>query len=220
MLAQEVTGERATRPSIAAAELEASVELPPLCERVGWSRRLRGDLDTLILKAIHPEAERRYASAAGLADDIDRFLSGRPIRALPDSRSYRLRKFVARHRVGVFASALGLAGLLLGFAVALWHANRAQLIASEAQAAQAQLAAQLAHAERMRSFLLHHIVAARDAEALVALAARLDQDLADDPRVQGELRVAIGEALVALDARDSGEALIARGRAQLRTDPR
>ncbi len=228
MLAQEVTGERATRPSIAAAELEASVELPPLCERVGWSRRLRGDLDTLILKAIHPEAERRYASAAGLADDIDRFLSGRPIRALPDSRSYRLRKFVARHRVGVFASGLGLAGLLLGLAVALWHANRAQQIASEAQAAQAQLAAQLAHSERMRSFLLRNLITADSSpaaqqariESLQALAARLDEQLADDLQAQAELRVAIGETLVALGARESGEALIARGRAQIRSEPR
>ncbi len=227
MLAQEVTGERATRPSIAAAELEASVELPPLCERVGWSRRLRGDLDTLILKAIHPEAERRYASAAGLADDIDRFLTGRPIRALPDSRGYRLRKFVARHRVGVVASALGLAGLLLGFAVAVWHANRAQQIASAAQAAQAQLAGQLAHSERMRGFLLRHLIRAGETSApqarigaLNALAARLDAELADDAAAQGELRVAIGEALAALGEREAGEALIARGRGQLRNQPR
>ena len=76
------------------------------------AQQLRGDLDTLILKAIHPEAERRYASAAALAEDIDRFLSGRPIRARPDSRSYRLRKFVRRHRLGVIAASIGLAGLL------------------------------------------------------------------------------------------------------------
>lgn len=226
MLAQEVTGERATRPSIAAAELEASAELPPLCERVGWSRRLRGDLDTLILKAIHPEAERRYASAAGLADDIDRFLSGRPIRALPDSRGYRLRKFVARHRVGVLASALGLAGLLLGFAVALWHANRAQQIASDAQAARQQMAAQLAHSERMRAFLLRQLVSAdadtREARvgALEALATRLDTELADDALAQGELRVAIGEAMIAQGERARGEALVAHGRAQLRAQGR
>ena len=119
MLAQEVTGERATRPSVAAAELENSTELPALTERVGWSRRLRGDLDTLILKAIHPEAERRYASAAALAEDIDRFLSGRPIRARPDSRGYRLRKFVRRHRLGVIAASIGLAGLLAGLALAV-----------------------------------------------------------------------------------------------------
>ena len=95
--------------------MESSAELPALTERVGWSRRLRGDLDTLILKAIHPEAERRYAPRpppwpkTSIASS-----SGRPIRARPDSRGYRLRKFVRRHRLGVIAASVGLAGLLRG----------------------------------------------------------------------------------------------------------
>ena len=117
--------------------------------------------------------------------------------------------------------------LLLGFAVAVWHANRAQQIASAAQAAQAQLAGQLAHSERMRGFLLRHLIRAGETsapqariDALNALAARLDAELADDAAAQGELRVAIGEALAALGEREAGEAMIARGRGQLRTEPR
>ena len=224
MLAQEVTGERATRPSVAAAELESSAELPALTERVGWSRRLRGDLDTLILKAIHPEAERRYASAAALAEDIDRFLAGRPIRARPDSRGYRMRKFIRRHRLGVIAASIGLAGLLAGLALALWQADRAQQAARAAEQARVQVEREFARSEATKDFLVRSLDLAGIYQSgrrlsvddlMLAMAERIDSELAEEPSAQGELRVVIGQSLVELGQPERGLALAERGRAQL-----
>ena len=224
MLAQEVTGERATRPSIAAAELEHSAELPPSSERVGWSRRLRGDLDTLILKAIHPEAERRYSSASALAEDIDRYLGGRPIRARPDSRGYRMGKFVQRHRLGVIASIIALTGLLAGLAIAVWQADRAVAAAREAQQAREQVEREYARSEATKDFLVRSLDLAGLHQSgrrlsvddlMLAMAERIDTELVDQPSAQGELRVVIGQSLLELGQPERGLALAERGRAQL-----
>jgi serine/threonine-protein kinase len=224
LLAQEVTGERAMRPSVAAAELAQSADLPPMSERVGWSRRLRGDLDTLILKAIHPEAERRYASAAALAEDIDRYLGGRPIRARPDSRGYRMRKFVRRHRLGVFAAGIGLFGLLVGLAVAVWQADRAYLAARAAEQARQQVEREFARSEATKDFLVRSLDLAGLHQSgrrlsvddlMLAMAERVDTELVEQPSAQGELRVVIGQSLFELGQPERGLALVERGRAQL-----
>ena len=67
-------------------------------------RRLAGDLDTMVLKAMHKEPERRYASAAELREDLERHLAGLPVRARSDTWGYRARTFIRRHRVGVGAA--------------------------------------------------------------------------------------------------------------------
>ncbi|NBC17317.1 MAG: protein kinase, partial [Bacteroidetes bacterium] len=79
-------------------------------------RRLRGDLDVIVLKALRPEPERRYASAEAFLEDIKRHLDGLPVQARPDTLGYRLRKFVQRHTAGVAAAAAVLA-LILAFSV-------------------------------------------------------------------------------------------------------
>jgi serine/threonine-protein kinase len=92
--------------------------------RVTPPRRLRGDLDNIVLKALRKEPLRRYASAEALADDLRRFLDGRPVSARPDTWRYRLGKFVARNRLGVGVS-LALLATLLAFAVtSRWQATR------------------------------------------------------------------------------------------------
>lgn len=69
-------------------------------------RRLRGDLDNIVMKAMRKEPERRYASAEQLANDIHRHLTGQPVRARPETVGYRSAKFVRRHPFGVTAGAL------------------------------------------------------------------------------------------------------------------
>ena len=69
-------------------------------------RRLKGDLDNIVLKALRKEPERRYASVEQLAEDIRRHLQGLPVTARKDSWSYRAGKFVQRHRVAVAAAAV------------------------------------------------------------------------------------------------------------------
>src|SRR5262249_880777 len=65
------------------------------------SRAIRGDLDTIVVKALKKSPQERYASATALADDLRRYLAHQPISARPDTLVYRATKFVRRHRVPV-----------------------------------------------------------------------------------------------------------------------
>jgi serine/threonine protein kinase len=80
---------------------------PPLSQTDrGAARRLRGDVDWITLKALEHDRDRRYSSAAALADDVRRHLNHEAVLAGPPSVRYRLRKFVRRNRVAVVAAAL------------------------------------------------------------------------------------------------------------------
>jgi tetratricopeptide (TPR) repeat protein len=88
------------------------------------SRRLRGDLDTIVLTALRKEPDRRYASVAALADDIRRHLDGRPILARADHTTYRVGKFVKRNRALLGTAALS-AVLVTGAWLAVAPRSRA-----------------------------------------------------------------------------------------------
>ncbi len=89
-------------------------------------RALRGDLEWILSRALAPEPDRRYGSAAELAGDIESFLAGRPVSATPPSPGYRLRKFVRRHRAGVAAAALVALSLAGGLFATLREARIAE----------------------------------------------------------------------------------------------
>jgi eukaryotic-like serine/threonine-protein kinase len=86
-------------------------------------RRLRGDLDAIVLKAMAKTPDARYGSAEELADDIDRFLSGQPVVAREPSLGYLARKTVARHRAAFAVSAIALVLLVAALVGALWQAQ-------------------------------------------------------------------------------------------------
>ncbi len=93
------------------------------------ARDLRGDLDWITMKAMAKDRNRRYATAAEMAADIQRHLNHQPVFAGPPEWSYRFRKFVRRHRPAVIATAAIAAALLLGLAgttAALLQARRAE----------------------------------------------------------------------------------------------
>ncbi len=94
--------------------------------RAQLHRRLRGDLDNILMKALEPEPDRRYASAGALAEDIERHLAGLPVAAHPPSRWYRARKFVARHKGGVLTTAAFVLAIVAALGVALWQARIAR----------------------------------------------------------------------------------------------
>ena len=71
-----------------------------------WARKLEGDLDHIVLRALEKAPERRYSSVELLASDLDRHLRGLPVRAHPDSFGYRLSKFVRRNSALVGLSIL------------------------------------------------------------------------------------------------------------------
>ncbi|HLX45692.1 MAG TPA: protein kinase [Bryobacteraceae bacterium] len=103
-----------------------------------WARRLRGDLDNIILKAMHPEPKRRYRSVGELSVDIDRYFAGEPVVAAGDDWKYVARKFVLRHRTGVMAGAAAFASLATGLFIAQHEATvaRNQRTMAEQRAAQ------------------------------------------------------------------------------------
>jgi serine/threonine protein kinase len=73
-----------------------------------WRRSLQGDLDNILGKALKKEPAERYASVGAFADDLKRYLTHEPVKACADTATYRLTKFVRRHRGGVLSGLLTL----------------------------------------------------------------------------------------------------------------
>jgi non-specific serine/threonine protein kinase/serine/threonine-protein kinase len=86
-------------------------------------RRLSGDLDTIVLRALNKEPARRYASVEQFAEDVRRHLEGLPVTARRDSWSYRAGKFAIRHKLAVTASGLVLTAVLGGVAATVREAR-------------------------------------------------------------------------------------------------
>ena len=82
--------------------------------------QLRGDLDWIVLKCLEKDRIRRYATANGLAVDIERFLHEEAVLARPPSQMYRLQKLVRRNRIAVLAGATAVAALFLGSIISTW----------------------------------------------------------------------------------------------------
>ncbi len=104
-------------------------------------RRLSGDLDLIIMKALHKDEVRRYQSPAALAEDLQRWRQGHPVVARPDTARYRLRKFVRRNRMAVALAATTAVALVAATAFSLVQMQKAR-----AQEQEALRAAQRANA--------------------------------------------------------------------------
>ncbi|MDQ6861354.1 MAG: serine/threonine-protein kinase [Verrucomicrobiota bacterium] len=89
-------------------------------------RQLRGDLDTIVLRAVSKAPERRYRGAGQFADDIRRYLSGWPVRARKDTLGYRAGKFVRRNKLGVSAGTAVFVTLLAGVVATLHQKHVAE----------------------------------------------------------------------------------------------
>lgn len=100
------------RPSVAAAK--------PL------ARRLVGDLDNILLRALQKDPQRRYETAEHFAEDVRRYLSHRPVEARADTFVYRTLKFTRRHRGGVLAVTAVVASLLTGIIISVRQAQIAR----------------------------------------------------------------------------------------------
>jgi serine/threonine protein kinase len=114
------------------------------------NRIYRGDIETIVAKALEKDKARRYASAADLAADIRRYLTDQPIMARPPSTSYQLRKFARRHRALVVGAAAVFLVLTAGVIVSKFQAVRARRaeIEAVAQRDQAAMAGRLAMTRR------------------------------------------------------------------------
>jgi non-specific serine/threonine protein kinase/serine/threonine-protein kinase len=155
-------------------------------------RRLRGDLDTILLTALRKEPTRRYPSVEQLAGDVRRHLDGLPVRARPDTFRYRAGKFVGRNRVPVAAGALLGLALLGGTAATAYQAQ-------QARAAQAVAERRFADVRKLaNSLLFDYHDAIRDLRGARPVRERMVRDALgyldelagesrEDPSLQREL---------------------------------
>ena len=103
-------------------------------------RELRGDLDTIVGKALKKSPQERYASVTEFANDLQRYLKHEPISARPDTLAYRTAKFVRRNRTVVVLTATAIALVIGSLSTGLWIANRERKVAERRFAQVRQLA--------------------------------------------------------------------------------
>jgi serine/threonine-protein kinase len=180
------------------------------------SRALRGDLDAIVMKALHKEPDRRYPSAAALREDLGRHLAGRAVVARPDRAGYRLRKFVRRHRGGVAVAA----AVTIGVVVATIREYRLRAVAeTEARTAGAVEQYLLTAFGSADPFLPGDSTASRSSvrDLLDRGVARLDTALAGQPAIRARLRTALGRVYVNLGLYDKAASQLQLAVAEQRT---
>ncbi len=155
LLARELPYQvRATSTAREAERLICETMPGPPSERLAPTdhrrRRLRGDLDTIVLKALRKEPERRYGSVLSMVEDLERFRAGLPVSARPDTVGYRARRFAARNWLGLSATAAVFVALAVGLGAAVWQAGEA---ARQRDVARAEAATASSAVEFLRSVL-------------------------------------------------------------------
>ncbi len=159
-------------------------------------RALRGDLDTIILKAIEKAPEQRYQSVAALAEDVERFVANEPIVARPPHTIYVVRKFAQRNRVLVGGAAAVFVALAAGICTTTLQAHRAKAAEREALLESATNA----EISRFLTTMFGSVDPSaggpevRVVELLKKAGENLDKSFAGQPRVAMGLRDAIGRA--------------------------
>jgi len=183
---------------------------------------LRGDLDTIVSKALSKEREMRYQSAADLARDVRHYLADRPIDARPPSMAYQLRLFARRNRALVSATGLFVVLLMAATVVSAMQAVRARRGEAAAIAAQTAEHAASEHAAEeaaRRQRALDFVVGllrtptpgvagaeARVVDALELAEGQIAESIAADPALELEIRAALGEVSFGLGLYDRAEA--------------
>ncbi|MEM8485806.1 MAG: serine/threonine-protein kinase [Bacteroidota bacterium] len=159
-----------------------------------FSARLAGDLDAIILKALRKEPESRYVTVLEMVDDLRRHKENLPVKARQDQTGYRLRKFIQRHQRGIWTAVATFmviaAVIVLAFARVLAERDIAQQETAKAEEVGSFLQSIFAIASPTTS--TGDEVTAR--ELLDRGAARIDEELANQPTVSAEMALVIGDA--------------------------
>lgn len=197
-------------PSTAVARNKAAPP-PGLGQSRPLQKRLRGDLDRIVMTALRLQPAQRYASAAALASDIRRYLSGQPVAARGASRLYRAGKFVQRHRPVVLVTVAAFALLLMALLQLAMQVQetRQQRDIAVAEAQKAVLATDFLTSMIARADPFEQVDAPTLAGALRQSIADIDQRFANQPELEADMRYAVGYALQNL-----GEVELARPQLQ------
>ena len=192
-LARAILAVDVPRPSAAIANNPAAADTRGTTPKQ-VARALRGDLDTIVLKALKTRPEERYGTVDALRADLQRHLKGKPVQARPESRLYIIRKFVARNRLAVGAAAVATVAVLAGAGGALWQARIAVREADRA--------------EQAKSFLLDLFRSAdpdegqsgakTTTELLLGARAQIEARFRDRPDITAALLSAVGYSLLGL----------------------
>ena len=212
LIAYEITAGRRPRDLAGRTAVEAErIVTRPLPPPSTDAPRVPSDLDTVVMKALDVDPERRYAGADALADDLGRWLDGMPVEARPATTAYRFGRFVRRHRAAVLAAAAGVAvlvGLTAVYTVRLaTERDRAQAESAKAEAVNEFMTQVLTAADG--AWYTDSDVAGPDvtvAAVLDAAAARLDRQPPDDPLVEAAARRAVGSTYRSLSRLDEADA--------------
>jgi len=209
-----------TEPKRLSEQAAGNAELPP-SERQRRARELRGDLDTIVAKALKKRPAERYASAADLAEELRRWMAHEPISARPDSRLYQLSKFVRRHRLAVAAGSvavLALSALTVLSVSEAWRADRAEVVARQRSAQADDLVGYMLgeFADKLRPIGRLELLDSVGSKALAHLSAGDGASMSPQARllrakaltVIGEVRVSKRELAAALEPLRAAQALL------------
>ena len=193
------------------AETSVSIAQSRHTDPAALSSQLRGDLDWIIMKALDKDRTRRYASALDLAADIERHLTHQPVLASPPSTTYRIKKFIIRHKAGVMAASFVVIALILGITgttVGLFRAIKAERVARE----------EAETANRVSQFLEELFAVSDPGEAkgdtitareiLDKGAEKIAVELQGQPLVQARLMVTMGRVYRGLGLYDQSRLLL------------
>jgi tetratricopeptide (TPR) repeat protein len=186
------------RPSFPRSGSDAAEPSRYLKGTTGYAE-VRGDLDAIVMKAMHADPTRRYASASEMAADLERYLDGRPVAAQPDTLAYRAGKLLKRRPwllPGAALLVLAIAGYLVTLTLYSARVGREQQRAEAAQAFMVDLMSSAdpyapADPERGRNITV--------VEALGLGAKRLESELADQPELKAALLGSIAHVYASLD---------------------
>jgi tetratricopeptide (TPR) repeat protein/tRNA A-37 threonylcarbamoyl transferase component Bud32 len=165
-------------------------------------RRLRGDLDNIVLMALRQEPERRYATVDQFADDIRRHLEALPVQARADTLAYRAGKFIRRNTAVSVAAALVVLSLVGGIVMTSWQAHRARTQETIAIAEKARAERRFQEVRQLaRSVIFDYHDAIENLSGATAVRERLVKDglayldrlaseASGDPELQRELAAA------------------------------
>ncbi len=180
-------------------------------DRLG--RRLRGELDTIVTKALKKNPQERYASVSGLAEDLQRYLNDEPIHARPDTFVYRAAKFVRRHRMAVSLAMAVVLAIVAGLIGTLVQAHTARLQRDAA-------IRERDRANRVTDFMISTFKVPDPAQSNVNnLTAReildkaskqIDVEMAKDPEAQAQMMYVMGEVYDSLGLFSQAQTLLTR----------